>query len=235
MGSAEKPLVMLIEDDEVIMDALGALLESEGYRVERVYSGRRCIALATNLSPAVIVLDLGLHDMDALIILEVLLGWTKAPILVLNSTWQGRLTSKALAVGADDYLVRPFSNEAFLGRITSMLRCGGAGDAPAYRRQALAVDPAAGAVTLKGEGVPLTDEEARLMAYLARHAGLVRTTGDLMRELWGPYGHNEATLKYLMAGIRRKLEKNPADPEYILSDLGVGYRLAPADPPPAPG
>jgi two-component system KDP operon response regulator KdpE len=225
------PLILLIEDELAIRRFLRASLPSEEYRLEEADSGKAGLRLATQQPPDLVILDLGLPDMDGQDVLKQLREWLHAPILILSARDQESQKIAALDAGADDYLTKPFSTGELLARIRVALRHAarvpGESGSSTFTQGDLHVDLAARRVTVRDAEVHLTPLEYKLLTTLIHHAGKVLTHRFLLKEVWGP-GHAEEThdLRVFMANLRRKLEVDPAQPKHLLTEPGVGYRLA---------
>jgi two-component system KDP operon response regulator KdpE len=222
---------VVIEDDPQIRRFLRTVLPSEGFVVFEAETGERGLVEAATRKPDVVILDLGLPDMDGVEVIKRLREWSQVPIVILSARAQERDKVAALDAGADDYLTKPFG----VGELTARLRVAlrhaaarlGAGSEPVFACGDLRVDLNARRVTLAEREAKLTPIEYRLLAALVKHAGMVLTHRQLLRDVWGPgYVEHTHTLRVHMASLRRKLEANPAQPRYLLTELGVGYRLA---------
>ena len=177
------------------------------------------------------LLDLGLPDVDGMEIIQKVREWSEIPIIVVSARDQDKEKALALDMGADDYLTKPFSSTELLARIRVALRHmykqGGGKTQTLFQIGELQLDAEKRRVFLQGEELHVTPMEYSLLSLLFRNQGKVLTTAVIIREIWGPgYGNDTQALRALMAGLRRKLEKNPAKPRYILTEIGVGYRLA---------
>jgi len=228
------PLVLVVEDEQPIRRFLRAALTGQGFRFAEAESGRQALIMATSEPPDVIVLDLGLPDLDGLELIEKIREWSHVPIVVLSARDRERQKVEALDRGADDYLTKPFGVEELLARVRVALRHGarlhaaGSGAPESSRFQAgdLLVDLAARQVFVRGEEVHLTPTEYRLLTTLIQHAGKVLTHRFLLKEVWGPgYGEEFHYLRVHMANLRRKVEEEPARPKLLVTEQGVGYRL----------
>jgi len=225
------PVVILIEDEPEIRRFLRVTLLSHGYRLVEAITAREGLQAAETRQPDLIILDLGLPDMDGLEVIRRLREWSQVPILVLSA--RGREADKvaALDAGADDYVSKPFGVGELLARMRVSLRhverAGRGADEQTFGTGDLQVDVAHRRVLVKGQDVHLTPIEYRLLTTLARHAGKVLTRNQLLKEVWGrPYTDQTHYLHVYMAHLRRKIETDPAQPRYILTEPGVGYRLA---------
>jgi len=228
---SRKPTVVLIEDEAEIRRFLRATLLAEGWRLFEAATAEAGLREAEVRQPDIIVLDLGLPDMDGLEVIRRLRGWTGVPIVVLSARGQEPDKIAALDAGADDYVAKPFGVGELLARIRVSLRHAertirDVGE-PAFAAGALHVNLAERRVVVGGKEIHLTPIEYRLLATLIKHAGRVLTHGQLLREVWGPpYEDKAHYLHVYMAQLRRKLEGDPARPRYLLTEPGVGYRLA---------
>jgi two-component system KDP operon response regulator KdpE len=224
--------VLLVEDELPIRKFLGASLASAGYRIEEATTGHEALKRASQVPPDLVILDLGLPDMDGQEVLQQLRQWLAAPIIVLSARDQEQQKITALDHGADDYLTKPFSTGELLARIRAALRHAARIDAgepgtTTYEIGELKVDLAARRVFAGGSEVRLTPIEFKLLTSLVHSAGKVLTHRQLLKEVWGPLSVEETHyLRVFMANLRRKLEADPAQPRYLLTEQGVGYRLA---------
>ncbi len=224
------PAIVLIEDEPQIRRFLRTTLTAQGYRLFEVTTGSDGLVEVASRQPDVIIVDLGLPDMDGLEVIRRLRGWTTVPIIVLSARGQERDKVTALDAGADDYVSKPFGADELLARIRVALRhaAGASRDEDAaFEVGELRVDRLRRQVSVGGEPVRLTPIEYKLLATLVRHAGKVVTTPQLLREVWGPTHADQGHyVRVYMAHLRQKLEAEPANPRYLLTEPGVGYRLA---------
>lgn len=228
---SDRPLhVVLIEDDRQIRRFLSMTLESEGMRVFEAETGRQGLIQVKGHDPDLVILDLGLPDMDGVKVIEQLRTWAAMPILILSARSEEPQKVAALDAGADDYLTKPFGSPELLARIRAHLRKRGTRIADPAAAQFLfgkiGVDFALRRVTRDGEPVHLTPIEYRLLVTLVRNPDRVLTHTQLLREVWGP-GHAERShyLRIYMGHLRQKLEDDPARPAHIVTETGIGYRF----------
>jgi len=223
------PLLLIIEDDPPIRALLRTVLAGEGYRLTEADTGERAVRLAAQQPPDLVILDLGLPDIDGQDVLRRLREWLGAPVVVLSARDQEKQKVAALDAGADDYLTKPFGTGELLARIRVALRHAnrrpGEPESAVFESGDLRVDLGARRVFARGAEVRLTPLEYKLLATLVRHAGKVLTHRFLLKEVWGPGHHEPHHLRVFMASLRRKLERDPAQPRHLLTDQGVGYRL----------
>jgi two-component system KDP operon response regulator KdpE len=224
------PVVVLIEDEPQIRRFLRATLTSHGYRLFEVATGTDALVEVAQRQPDVVILDLGLPDMDGLEVIRRLREWSAVPIIVLSARGQERDKVGALDAGADDYVSKPFSAGELLARVRVALRhAAGAAheDSAAFEVGELQVDLLRRHVSVAGAEVKLTPIEYKLLTTLVRHAGKVVTHQQLLRDVWGPSHEDQSHyVRVYMAHLRHKLETEPARPRYLLTEPGVGYRLA---------
>jgi two-component system, OmpR family, KDP operon response regulator KdpE len=225
------PVVVLIEDEPPIRRFLRATLAGQGYRLFEASNGADGIVEVGSRQPDVVIVDLGLPDMDGIDVIRRLREWTNVPVIVLSARGQERDKVTALDAGADDYVSKPFGAGELLARIRVALRhMAGASheaDDAVFKVGDLEVDLLHRQVSVGDKEVHLTPIEYKLLTTLVRHAGKVVTHQHLLREVWGP-AHTEQAhyARVYMAHLRHKLEAEPARPRYLLTEPGVGYRLA---------
>jgi two-component system KDP operon response regulator KdpE len=223
-------LILVIEDDSQIRRFLRATLSAHGYRVIETTQGQDGIRQVSMQRPDVIILDLGLPDMDGLDVTRQLREWTATPIIIVSAREQERDKVAALDVGADDYLTKPFGTEELLARIRVAQRhaiyATQGSEEPVFTVGDLKVDLAHRLVYIGDEKVHLSPTEYKLLITLIHYAGKVVTGRQLLKEVWGPAYTNESQyLRLYMAKLRNKLEADPANPRYLITEPGVGYRL----------
>ena len=225
--------VLLIEDEKSVSDFTSRTLTSHNYRVVCATTGEEALSLASSLCPDIYLLDLGLPDMDGMEIIRNLRTWSGAPVIVVSARTLEDDKVRALDAGADDYLTKPFGTSELLARIRTSLRHSnkvnsdnGLPQHP-YQAKGLKIDFFKRTITIHGEDIHLTPIEYKIVAFLAQNSGKVMTYSAVMNNVWGPYAESDnKILRVNMANIRRKLEKNPAQPVYIFTEVGVGYRMA---------
>jgi two-component system KDP operon response regulator KdpE len=224
--------ILVIEDEEPIRRFLRASLAAEGYLVQEAENGEKALMLARSDSPDAVILDVGLPDMHGFDVLRRLREWLNVPVIVLSALGREQDKVAALDIGADDYLTKPFGVKELLARIRVALRNSARRtsdiDAHAvFKIGELTVDRALRRVFLAGEPVRVTPTEYKLLAVMSSNPGKVLTHRYLLTEVWGQDQTQEVQyLRVFMAGLRRKLEADPAQPRYLLTEPGVGYRMA---------
>jgi two-component system KDP operon response regulator KdpE len=223
------PVVVLIEDEPQIRRFLRATLTSQGYRLFEAATAADGLVEVASRQPDVVIVDLGLPDLDGLEVIRRLREWSKVPVIVLSARGQERDKVTALDAGADDYVSKPFSAGELLARLRVALRhAAGAAheDSAAFRVGELQVDLLRRHVTVGGHEVRLTPIEYKLLTTLVRYAGRVVTHQQLLREVWGPTHDDQSHyVRVYMAHLRHKIEAEAARPRYLLTEPGVGYRL----------
>jgi two-component system KDP operon response regulator KdpE len=223
------PLVLVIDDEPPMRRFLRAALASQGYQVVEASTGADGLAQASMRTPELILLDLGLPDMDGLAVTQRLRAWTATPILVLSARGQEGDKIAALDAGADDYVTKPFAMGELTARMRAALRRSARGDDGAeaiFEAGDLRVDRGRRVVTVRGEEARLTPIEYKLLVALTKHPGRVLTHQHLLREVWGPGAvEQHHYLRVYMAQLRHKLEREPARPRHLVTEPGVGYRL----------
>jgi two-component system KDP operon response regulator KdpE len=228
-----KPHILVIDDEPQILRALKTILSQKGYRVTTASRGEEGLALAAAGQPDVIILDLGLPDLDGIQVCARLREWIHIPIIVLSVREGERDKVAALDAGADDYLTKPFGIDELLARVRVALRhlSQSQGSAePVVQAGTVAIDLARHVVTRSGEEVKLTATEYNLLAYLAVNAGRVLTHSAILSHVWGwEESDNVEYLRVYMMQLRKKLEDDPRHPEFLLTEPGVGYRFLSTD------
>ncbi|HBC27529.1 MAG TPA: DNA-binding response regulator [Ruminococcaceae bacterium] len=226
-----KPLILVVEDDKAIRKLITTTLETQGYLYHAAETGEASIFEAVSKQPDVIILDLGLPDMDGVDIIRKVRTWSNTPIIVVSARSEDKDKIDALDAGADDYLTKPFSVDELLARLRVSLRRVRY-DSEKLRRNAtvflngeLKIDYAAGSVFMGGKEIHLTPIEYKLLCLLAKNVGKVLTHNFILHEIWGDYSSDVSALRVFMATLRKKIEKNPSRPEYIQTHIGIGYRM----------
>ena len=224
--------ILVIEDEKNILSFITSVLSSQHYQVIPAATGTEGLSLASSQCPDLILLDLGLPDIDGMEVISKIREWSSVPILVISARALEDDKVLALDAGADDYITKPFGNSELLARIRTALRHssrmqtdGELADRP-YRSKGLMIDFEKRIVSRDGKEIHLTQNEYKIVALLARNCGRVLTYDRLIEHIWGPYSENDNTiLRVNMANIRRKIEEDPAQPKYIFTEVGVGYRM----------
>lgn len=228
--SNPKPVILVIEDDPPIRRFLHTGLATQGFDVHEADCGQRGLIEAAGRKPDLIILDLGLPDMDGVEVVKRIREWSSLPILILSARSAEQSKIEALDAGADDYLAKPFGLGELLARVRAALRRASSNpetlQSEVFNVGNIQVDLAKRWVHLNGEEIHLTPIQYRLLAVLVKHAGKVLTHQQMLKEVWGP-GHAESShyLRIYMSQLRQKLEEDPAKPKYFLTESGVGYRL----------
>jgi two-component system KDP operon response regulator KdpE len=224
------PLILVVEDEAAMARLLRTILTTAGYRVYEVRTAAEALLHAVGRNPDLVLLDLGLPDGDGLDVLRRLREWMRAPIVVVTAREREHEKVTVLDAGADDYITKPFAPNELLARVRVALRHASMpehGIQPIFENGELRVDLAKRQVWVRQAPVRLTPTEWKLLSVLVRHAGRVMLQGELLREVWGPMDEDHPHyLRVYVANLRRKLEAEPARPRYLLTEVGVGYRLA---------
>jgi two-component system, OmpR family, KDP operon response regulator KdpE len=225
-----KPLVLLVEDESQMRKFVHLTLAAHGYDVVEVGTAHEALQQAAAYTPDLVLLDLGLPDMDGLEVIKRLREWSVTPVIILSARGQEHAKVEALDAGADDYLTKPFGADELMARIRVALRHAARSTqdpmSAVVTVGALRIDFAKRLVFLGDAEVHLTPIEYKLLAALTKHAGMVMTHKQLLDQVWGPgHAHQMQYLRVYMAQMRRKLEENPAHPRYLLTEPGVGYRF----------
>lgn len=224
---ADGAQILIVDDETQIRRFLRISLEANGYHIHETATGQDAILKTAQFRPDLIILDMGLPDLDGLEVLRRLREWTNTPIIILSVRDNDQNKVAALDAGADDYLTKPFSTEELMARIrTAQRHAQPQQDEAIFTCGRLRVDLTRRLVTVDGEPVKLTRTEYALLRLLIQHAGKVLTHQQILREVWGPeYIHETHYLRVYFAQLRQKIEANPALPEMIITEPGVGYRL----------
>lgn len=227
MAGSAKIHILTVEDEKNLLSYITILLNRDGYRVTTASDGKEGLSLAASLCPDLILLDLGLPDIDGFQVLQQLRSWSSIPVIIVSACDEESEKVRALDLGADDYITKPFYPNELTARIRAALRHSRS-TAPneIYRSLDLEIDFDRRTIYLKGRQVHLTQVEYQLLTLLAQNAGRVLTYNTIMKRIWGPYAEkNNQILRVNMANIRRKIEQNPANPQYVFTEVGVGYRM----------
>ena len=222
--------ILVVDDEPQILRALQINLRVREYQVYTAANGAQALQQAARHPPDLVILDLGLPDLDGVEVIEGLRGWTSAPIIVLSGRADSTDKVAALDAGADDYVTKPFGMEELLARMRAVgRRAIGEGDEPRYRIGDLVIDLAARRVIPRdGADIRLTPTEWHLLEVLLRHPGKLLSQQYLLREVWGPgYADAAGNLRLYMAQLRRKLEPDPSRPRWLITEPGLGYRFQP--------
>jgi two-component system KDP operon response regulator KdpE len=223
--------ILVVDDEPQIVRALRINLRVRSYEVDTAASGAQALDVAAKQPPDLVILDLGLPDLDGVEVIEGLRGWTSAPIIVLSGRADSTDKVEALDAGADDYVTKPFNMDELLARMRAATRrVGSDSDLPRVRLGGLLVDLAAKRVTRDpgGGDIRLTPTEWHLLEVLLRNPGKLISQRQLLAEVWGPgYGDATGNLRLYMAQLRRKLEPDPARPRWLITEPGMGYRYQP--------
>jgi two-component system, OmpR family, KDP operon response regulator KdpE len=227
----KNPMILIVEDEEAISNFLAAILISNQYNLIKTDRGKEAISLAASHCPDLILLDLGLPDIDGIEVIKKIREWSNVPILVVSARGHEREKVEALDLGADDYITKPFGTSELLARIRTEIRhsqrklAGVGSGSGKVEAGDITIDYDKRQVTRKGENVHLTPIEYKIICLLSIHIGKVLTHEFIVKEVWGPHASDIQALRVNMANIRRKLEDNPAEPQYIVTEVGVGYRM----------
>lgn len=224
--------ILLVEDEKNICDFISTSLSAQDYRISTAHTGKEALPIITSQCPDLILLDLGLPDMDGIEIIRQVRTWSSVPIIVLSARTQEQEKVRALDLGADDYLTKPIGTSELLARIRTALRHSNRlnTDSPLYKRpfhaKGLTIDFEKHLVSVDGKDVHLTQIEFKIISLLAQNSGRVMTYDTIISNIWGPYADDDnSILRVNMAHIRRKLEQNPAEPQYVFTEIGIGYRM----------
>ena len=227
-----KVTILIIEDEKNICEFIATTLKAQGYKAITTALGRDGLSLIASQCPELILLDLGLPDIDGMEVIKQVRSYSAIPIIVISARTQEKEKVMALDLGADDYITKPFGSNELLARIRTSLRHSNrmASNSPLYIRpykcQGLILDFEKRMLTLDGEEIHLTPIEYKIVAYLARNSGKVMTYASVMANVWGPFtDNNNRILRVNMANIRRKIERNPSQPQFLFPEVGVGYRM----------
>lgn len=231
-----KPLVLVVEDDRPVRNLIVTTLKSHDYRYLTAENGKTAIMEASSHNPDIVLLDLGLPDIDGAEVITNIRGWSNMPIIVISARSEDSDKITALDAGADDYLTKPFSVEELLARLRVtqrrllLLKSSNDAGKPVFQNGELKIDYAAGCVYLKGEEMHLTPIEYKLLCLLSHNVGKVLTHTYITMQIWGSSRENDiASMRVFMATLRKKLEPEKTSPQYIQTHIGIGYRMLRVD------
>ena len=232
-----KPKILVVEDDPAITNLIRTTLDTQEYQYHTAKNGASAILDAVSYNPDVIILDLGLPDMDGVEIIRKVRGWSSVPIIIVSARSEDQDKVEALDAGADDYITKPFGTSELLARIRTAIRHARTAylmpegmQTGIFHSGGLTIDYDKHRVYVDGKDANLTQNEYKLVSLLGKYAGKVLTYDYIIKEIWGPNMKNDnRILRVNMANIRRKIEKNPGKPEYIFTEVGVGYRIVDPD------
>ena len=225
-----KPIILTVEDDPAVRNLISVTLETHNYKFIPAATGEAAILEAVSHNPDIMLLDLGLPDIDGIEIIKKIRQWSKLPIIVISARTEDRDKIDALDAGADDYLTKPFSVEELLARLRVTVRrlsyMQNSEETPIFINGDLKIDSAARCVYIKERELHLTPIEYRLLYMLSKNIGKVLTHTAITNEIWGNALESDvASLRVFMATLRKKIEKDPSSPQYIQTHVGVGYRM----------
>ena len=223
--------ILIVEDEKNISNFISTTLKNNNYKVLTCTTGSEALSIATSHCPDLILLDLGLPDLDGIAVLNSIRKWSTVPIIIISARTQETEKVEALDLGADDYITKPFGTSELLARIRTALRHSTKHSLNhTFTAKGLSIDFDKRLILVENREVHLTQIEFKLVSLLAQNAGKVLTYDFIITSIWGPYADkNNQILRVNMANIRRKIEENPADPEYIFTEVGVGYRMLDED------
>jgi len=230
------PLILIVEDDERICNFISTILTFNDFNVIKTTKGKEAISMATSYCPDLILLDLGLPDMDGIDVLKTIRQLTSSiPVIIVSARGYEREKVEALDLGADDYITKPFGTSELLARVRTELRHsrkntnGSRSESDIITVKDLEINYIKRQVSIAGKEIHLTPIEYKIIVLLSNNVGKVITHDSIIKEVWGPYTNEIQALRVNMANIRRKLEVNPAEPKYIVTEVGVGYRMVEED------
>lgn len=227
-----KLLILVVEDDTSVRNLITTTLKAHGYRHQTAANGQTAILEASSYNPDIVLLDLGLPDMDGVEIIRKIRSWSNMPIIVISARSEDNDKIVALDAGADDYLTKPFSVEELLARLRvtqrrlAIMQGGTQEEKSTFTNGKLMLDYGAGCAYMDGKELHLTPIEYKLLCLLSKHVGKVLTHTYITQEIWGRSWENDvASLRVYMATLRKKIEREPDMPQYIQTHIGVGYRM----------
>lgn len=227
-----KPLILVVEDDPSVKNLITTTLKAHDYRYLTAPNGEAAILETSSHNPEIVLLDLGLPDIDGVDVIKKIRTWSNIPIIVISARSEDTDKIDALDAGADDYLTKPFSVEELLARLRvtqrrlMMMQNESPSESAVFTNGQLCVDYAAGCAYLNGKELHLTPIEYKLLCLLSQNVGKVLTHTYITQKIWGRSWENDiASLRVFMAALRKKIEKEPGAPQYIQTHIGVGYRM----------
>ena len=233
---ANKPMILVVEDDTPVRNLITTTLKAHEYRYITAENGEQAVMEASTHNPEIILLDLGLPDMDGVEVIRIIRTWSMTPIIVISARSEDADKIEALDSGADDYLTKPFSVEELLARLRvtqrrlSIMQAGTANESPVFTNGQLRIEYAAGCAYLGDEELHLTPIEYRILCLLAKNVGKVLTHRYITQQVWGSSWDNDvASLRVFMATLRKKIESQKDSPQYIQTHIGIGYRMMRVD------
>ena len=233
---ANKPMILVVEDDTPVRNLITTTLKAHEYRYITAENGEQAVMEASTHNPEIILLDLGLPDMDGVEVIRIIRTWSMTPIIVISARSEDADKIEALDSGADDYLTKPFSVEELLARLRvtqrrlSIMQAGAASESPVFTNGQLRIEYAAGCAYLGNEELHLTPIEYRILCLLAKNVGKVLTHRYITQQVWGSSWDNDvASQRVFMATLRKKIESQKDSPQYIQTHIGIGYRMMRVD------
>lgn len=226
--STIKNTILIVDDEPQIRKLLSITLEGAGYKTAECENGKEGVRLVASIKPDLILLDLGLPDMDGKEVITAIREWTQVPVVVLSVRDEDEEIATVLNIGADDYITKPFHHEVLLARINANLRKAATQEAgePLLTNGAIRMDMVRHEVLVHGKKVSFTPKEYELLRYLMTHRGKMLTHKQLLRDVWGPaHGEDMQYLRVYISQLREKIEEKPSDPVYIVTEPGIGYRM----------
>ena len=230
-----KPFILIVEDDPAVRNLISTTLKMQNYKFHTAATGSQALLEAVSHKPDIMLLDLGLPDMDGVEIIKQVRTWSNLPIIVISARSEDKDKIDALDAGADDYITKPFSVEELLARLRVTIRRinyiqSASRENSVFTNGELKIDYSSGCVYCRGKELHLTPIEYKLLCLLAKNVGKVLTHTYITREVWGnAWDNNVASLRVFMATLRKKIERDTANPEYIQTHIGIGYRMLKID------
>ena len=233
-GAAEIHMkILVVEDDKKVNSFISKLLENKGYTALQAYNGHSAVSIAASHSPGLVLLNMDLPDMEGLDVLRHIREWSEIPVIVVSSRESEQDKVSALDSGANDYVTKPFGNEELMARVRSAVRMYSRIKSPStevvYKNGDLTIDYERRTVAVGGQNIHLTPIEYKIVLILSKSAGKVLTHDQIIEQLWGPFLSDSQILRVNVANIRRKIETDSSKPRYIITEIGVGYRMSDGD------